>query len=76
MRDGEAGRVVSAERVHEEWLVIALRMQRDARAGLAVERKRLQEILAQREGSKPRMLQASESPTLSQSARKDGASSY
>jgi len=53
IRDADAGRVVSAERVHEDWLAIALQMQRDARAGLAIERKRLREILAQGEGSKP-----------------------
>jgi len=52
IRDAEAGRVVSAQRVREDWLAIALEMQRDARAGLAIERKRLQEILARREGSK------------------------
>jgi hypothetical protein len=74
IRDAEAGRVVSAGRAREDWLAIALRMQRDARSGLAIERKRLQEILAEREGSKP-ALQTSESPTLSQNARKDGAPS-
>jgi hypothetical protein len=47
VRDG--GRVVPAERVRENWLAIALEMQRDARAGLAIQRKRLREILAGRE---------------------------
>jgi hypothetical protein len=42
---------VSAEQVREGWVAIALKMQQDARAGLAIERKRLQEILAQREGN-------------------------
>ncbi len=74
IRDAEAGRVVSAERVREEWLAIALKMQRDACAGLAIERKRLREILAQR-GSKPGALRTSGPPTLSQSARKDEAPS-
>jgi hypothetical protein len=49
IRDAEAGRVVPAEQVREDWLAIALRMQQDARAGLAIERKRLQEILAEHE---------------------------
>ena len=49
IRDSEAGPVVSAEQVREDWLAIALRMQRDARAGLAIDRKHLQEILAARE---------------------------
>lgn len=48
IRDADADRVVSAEQVREDWLAIALRMQQNARAGLAVERKRLQQILAQR----------------------------
>lgn len=69
IRDAEAGRVVSAQRVREDWLAIALEMQRDARAGLAIERTRLQEILARREGSKPGALQTSEPPTLSHSSR-------
>jgi len=72
IRDADAGRVVSSERVRENWLAIALEMQRDARAGLATERKRLREILAQREGSKPAL---QTSPTLSQNTRKDGAPS-
>jgi len=44
VRDGD--RVVPAEKVREDWLAIGLELQRDARAGLAIERKRLREILA------------------------------
>lgn len=51
IRDAEAGRVVPAEKVRQNWLAIALEMQRDARAGLAIQRKRLQEILDERERS-------------------------
>ena len=68
IRDAEAGRVVPAEQVREDWVAIALQMQRDARAGLAIERKRLQEILAQRERSGPGALLTSEHPTLSTGA--------
>jgi hypothetical protein len=32
-----------------KWLEIAQKMAQDARAGLAIERKRLQEILAERQ---------------------------
>jgi hypothetical protein len=32
IRDADAGRVVSSERVRENWLAIALKMQRDARS--------------------------------------------
>jgi hypothetical protein len=74
VRDAEAGRVVSGERVRENWLAIALEMQQNARANLAIERKRLREILAQREGSEPTP-QTSKSPTLSQHTRKNGAPS-
>jgi predicted transcriptional regulator len=49
IRDTEAGGVVPAEKVRENCLAIALEMQRDARVGLAIQRKRLQEILAERE---------------------------
>ena len=49
IRDAEAGLVVSAEQVREDWLAIALRMQQDARAGLAIDRKHLLEILVARE---------------------------
>jgi len=51
IRDADAGRVVSAEQVREDWAAVALKMQREARAGLAIERKRQQEILAQRDGN-------------------------
>jgi hypothetical protein len=60
IRDAEAGRVMAAERerelLREDWLAIAQEMAQNARAGLAIQRKRLQEILAQREqnqSSKP-----------------------
>jgi hypothetical protein len=75
IRDAESGRVVPAEQVREDWLAIAPEMQRDARGRLAIERKRLREILARREGSKLGALQTSQPPTLSQSARKDEAPS-
>ena len=46
VRDGD--RVVPAENVRENWLAIALEMQRNARACLAIEPKRLQDILTER----------------------------
>ena len=75
IRDAEAGRVLSAGRVREDWLTIALRIQRDARAGRAIERKRLQEILAQREGANPGRFRLPGLPPFRKSARKDGAPS-
>jgi predicted transcriptional regulator len=48
IRDADSGRVVSAEQVREDWVAIALQMQRDARASLATERQRMREILTAR----------------------------
>jgi hypothetical protein len=73
IKDANAGRVVSAEQSHKDWVAIAQEMARNARANLAVQRKRLQEILAERERNQSAGDESSESPTLSQSARKDGA---
>jgi hypothetical protein len=63
IRDADAGRVVSAELVHEDWVAIAQEMARNARAGLAAQRKRLQEILAERERNQSAVTETSESPT-------------
>jgi hypothetical protein len=60
IRDAHAGRVVSAEQVHEDWVAIAQEMARNARANLAVQRKRLQEILAERERNQSTVTESSE----------------
>jgi hypothetical protein len=79
IRDAEAGRVVPAEKVREQmdyWIRLAEEMARNGRANIAADKKRLQQILAERERNQSGAPQSSETPTtLSQSTRKNGAPS-